>query len=82
MAVEVIYRVVKRNGDTAGEYMEKKLADAYDQRLDCMYSIVDLIAKADDSIAEDISEKIADVFIENRNELMAALKKVKDIPAS
>ena len=80
MAIEIVYRVIKRNGEQAGEYMDKKLADAHDQRLDCVYTIVDLISEEDTGLAEAAIEKIAERLIDNRQDLMAALKKVKDLP--
>lgn len=80
MAIEIVYRVIKRNGEQAGEYMDKKLADAHDQRLDCVYTIVDLINEVDTGLTEAAVEAIAERLIENRQDLMNALKKVKDIP--
>lgn len=80
MAIEIVYRVIKRNGEQAGEYMDKKLADAHDQRLDCVYTIVDLLNAEDTGLSEPALEAIAERLIDNRNELMAALKKVKDLP--
>ncbi|UTA46502.1 YebG family protein [Simiduia sp. 21SJ11W-1] len=82
MAIEVVYRVLKRNGEQAGEYMDKKLADAHDQRLDCVYTIVDLISEEDTGLTEAAIEAIAERLIDNRQDLMAALKKVKDLPQS
>lgn len=80
MAIEIVYRVIKRNGEQAGEYMDKKLADAHDQRLDCVYTIVDLISDVETGLGEDKVEMIAEKLIDNRQDLMAALKKVKDLP--
>lgn len=80
MAIEVVYRVLKRNGEQAGEYMDKKLADAHDQRLDCVYTIVDLISEEETGLTESAIESIAERLIDNRQDLMAALKKVKDMP--
>ena len=80
MAIEIVYRVLKRNGEQAGEYMDKKLADAHDQRLDCVYTIVDLISEQDTGLTEAAIENIAERLIDNRHDLMAALKKVKDLP--
>lgn len=80
MAIEIVYRVLKRNGEQAGEYMDKKLADAHDQRLDCVYTIVDLISEEDTGLTETAIEAIAERLIDNRQDLMAALKKVKDLP--
>lgn len=82
MAIEIVYRVIKRNGEQAGEYMDKKLADAHDQRLDCVYTIVDLINEVDTGLSEAAVEAIAEKMIDNRQDLMTALKKVKDLPAS
>ena len=81
MAIEIVYRVIKRNGEQAGEYMDKKLADAHDQRLDCVYTIVDLISEEETGLTESAIEAIAERLIENRHDLMTALKKVKDLPA-
>ena len=81
MAIEIVYRVIKRNGEQAGEYMDKKLADAHDQRLDCVYTIVDLISEEETGLTEAAIEAIAERLIENRHDLMTALKKVKDLPA-
>ena len=36
MTIEIVYRVRKPNGELAGEYMDKKQADAHDQKLDCI----------------------------------------------
>ncbi|MDN3640107.1 YebG family protein [Simiduia curdlanivorans] len=80
MAIEIVYRVIKRNGEQAGEYMDKKLADAHDQRLDCVYTIVDLISAEETGLTEAAIEAIAERLIENRQDLMTALKKVKDLP--
>ena len=80
MAIEIVYRVIKRNGEQAGEYMDKKLADAHDQRLDCVYTIVDLISTEETGLTEAAIEAIAERLIENRQDLMTALKKVKDLP--
>ena len=81
MAIEIVFRVIKRNGEQAGEYMDKKLADAHDQRLDCVYTIVDLISEEETGLTESAIEAIAERLIENRHDLMTALKKVKDLPA-
>ena len=80
MSIEVVYRVIKRDGNQAGEYMDKKLADAHDQRLDCIYTIVDLIEEKESGLSSDKLEGIAEHLIENRQNLMGALKKVKDLP--
>ncbi|MBB3168674.1 YebG family protein [Simiduia aestuariiviva] len=80
MAIEIVYRVLKRNGEQAGEYMDKKLADAHDQRLDCVYTIVDLISEEDTGLTESAIEALAERLIDNRQDLMSALKKVKDLP--
>ena len=61
--------------------MDKKLADAHDQRLDCVYTIVDLISEEETGLTESAIEAIAERLIENRHDLMTALKKVKDLPA-
>jgi dsDNA-binding SOS-regulon protein len=82
MAIEIVYRVLKRNGEQAGEYMDKKLADAHDQRLDCVYTIVDLISEEDTGLSEANIEALAERLIDNRHDVIAALKKVKDLPAA
>ena len=80
MPVEIIYRVIKRDGNQAGEYMDKKLADAHDQRLDCIYTIVDLIEEKESGLSPDSVEAIAEHLVDNRQDLLTALKKVKDMP--
>lgn len=82
MAIEVVYRVKKPNGELAGEYMDKKQADAHDQKLDCIYTIVDLIQSECDQLEDSVSEQIAECMVDNRQLLMASLKKVKDAPAA
>ncbi len=78
MSVEVVYRVVKTNGELAGEYMDKKLADAHDQKLDCIYTLVELMLEKSDALNEAAAEKIAEHMVDNKAALMNALKKVKD----
>lgn len=82
MSVEVVYRVVKTNGELAGEYMDKKLADAHDQKLDCIYTLVELMLEKSDALNEAAAEKIAEHMVDNKTEIMSALKKVKDLPAT
>lgn len=81
MSVEIVYRVVKTNGELAGEYMDKKLADAHDQKLDCIYTLVELMLEKSSHLDEASAEKIAEHLVDNKAELMSALKKVKDVPA-
>ncbi len=82
MTIEVVYRVKKPNGELAGEYMDKKQADAHDQKLDCIYTIVDLIQSECEQLDDAVSEQIAECMVENKQMLMGALKKVKDQPNS
>ncbi len=81
MTIEIIYRVKKPNGELAGEYMDKKEADAHDRRLDCIYTIVDLMVEGSSDLDLDLMEVIAEKLVERKQELMTALKKVKDSPA-
>ncbi|NJO13558.1 MAG: YebG family protein, partial [Gammaproteobacteria bacterium] len=79
MTIEVIYRVLKSNGELAGEYMDRKLAEAHDQKLDCIYAIVDLIADHAKGLDTKVIEGIAEHLVNNRQAVMSALKKVKDV---
>jgi dsDNA-binding SOS-regulon protein len=79
MSIEVIYRVLKSNGELAGEYMDRKLAEAHDQKLDCIYAIVDLIADHAKGLDAKVIEGIAEHLVNNRQTVMNALKKVKDV---
>ncbi len=79
MSIEVIYRVLKSNGELAGEYMDRKLADAHDQKLDCIYTIVDLIAEQAKGLDAKVIEGIAEHLVNNKQAVISALKKVKDI---
>ena len=81
MSIEVIYRVMKTNGELAGEYMDKKLADAHDQKLDGIYAIVDLISEQTKDLDAEVMEGIAEHLVNNKQVVMGALKKVKDLPA-
>jgi dsDNA-binding SOS-regulon protein len=80
MAVELIYRIRDRKGNIQGEYMEKKTADIIDQRLDVMYELSDSMHYLDASLSETQTEKLALWMMDNREELMKSLKRVKDIP--
>ncbi|WNO09205.1 YebG family protein [Teredinibacter sp. KSP-S5-2] len=80
MTIEVVYRVKKPNGELAGEYMDKKLADAHDQKLDCIYTIAELIQENCKELNEDLSEQVAECLVDNRDLLVSSLKKVKSIP--
>ncbi len=77
MSIEVIYRVLKSNGELAGEYMDKKEADAHDQKLDCIYVIAELVQEAT-SLSDEAAEKVAEHLVQKRADVMSALKKVKD----
>jgi dsDNA-binding SOS-regulon protein len=79
MSIEVIYRVLKSNGELAGEYMDRKLAEAHDQKLDCIYAIVDVIAEQAKGLDKKVIEGIAEHLVNNRQAVMIALKKVKDV---
>src|SRR5687767_2010907 len=79
MSIEVIYRVLKSNGELAGEHMDRKLAEAHDQKLDCIYAIVDLIAEHSKGLDAKAIEGIAEHLVNNRQTVMNALKKVKDV---
>jgi dsDNA-binding SOS-regulon protein len=79
MSIEVIYRVLKSNGELAGEYMDRKQAEAHDQKLDCIYAIVDLIADHSKSLDAKVIEGIAEHLVNNKQAVMNALKKVKDV---
>jgi uncharacterized protein len=81
MSIEVIYRVLKANGELAGEYMDRKLADAHDQKLDCIYAIVDLITEHSKGLDAKVIEGIAEHLVNNKQVVMSALKKVKDVAA-
>lgn len=81
MSVEVIYRVLKTNGELAGEYMDKKQADAHDQKLDCIYTLVELVLEHAKDIEESVAEGIAEHLVDNKSVVLSALKKVKDTPA-
>jgi len=81
MSIEVIYRVLKSNGELAGEYMDRKLAEAHDQKLDCIYAIVDLIAEQAKGLDTKVIEGIAEHLVNNKQTVMNALKKVKDVAA-
>jgi uncharacterized protein len=78
MSIEVIYRVLKSNGELAGEYMDRKLAEAHDQKLDCIYAIVDLITEQAKGLDTKVIEGIAEHLVNNRQTVMSALKKVKE----
>jgi len=79
MSIEVIYRVLKSDGELAGEYMDRKLAEAHDQKLDCIYAIVELIAEQAKGLDAKIVERIAEHLVNNKQTVMNALKKVKDV---
>lgn len=81
MSIEVIYRVLKSNGELAGEYMDRKLAEAHDQKLDCIYAIVDLISQQAKGLDAKIIEGIAEHLVNNKQAVVNALKKVKDVAA-
>jgi dsDNA-binding SOS-regulon protein len=81
MSIEVIYRVLKQNGELAGEYMDKKLADSHDQKLDSIYAIADLIKEQAKDLDFAVVEGIAEHLVDNRQAVVAALKKIKDSPA-
>ena len=81
MTIEIVYRVKKSNGELAGEYMDKKEADAHDRKLDCIYTIVDLMVEGSSDLDLDLMEVIAEKLVERKQELINALKKVKDFPA-
>jgi len=81
MSIEVIYRVLKANGELAGEYMDRKLADAHDQKLDCIYAIVDLIGEHAKGLDTKVIEGIAEHLVNNKQAIITALKKVKDVAA-
>ncbi|GAB1264873.1 YebG family protein [Aurantivibrio infirmus] len=78
MSIEVIYRVLKTNGELAGEYMDKKLADSHDQKLDCIYTITDLMLEASKALDADTAEGIAEHLVNNKQTMLDALKKVKE----
>jgi len=80
MSIEVIYRVLKNDGELAGEYMDKKLADSHDQKLDCIYTIADLILEQSTQLGAETAEAIAEYLANNKQTLLNALKKVKDMP--
>lgn len=78
MAIEVIYRVTDRKGKVVGEYMDSKLANIIDKRMDVMYEIADrLIATGLDESQADVT---AEMILNSRNDFMDLLKSVKDIP--
>lgn len=81
MTIQTIYRVLKNNGDLAGEYMDKKLADLHDQKLDSISAIAELISEQSPNLGEAEVEAIAEHLVNNKANLMAALKKIKDLPA-
>jgi dsDNA-binding SOS-regulon protein len=79
MSIEVIYRVLKSNGELAGEYMDRKLAEAHDQKLDCINAIAELIAEQSKGLDAKVIEGIAEHLVNNKQVVMNALKKVKDV---
>ena|ERR1044071_3601334 len=79
MSIEVIYRVLKANGELAGEYMDRKLAEAHDQKLDCIYAIVELITEQAKGLDTKVIEGIAEHLVNNKQAVLTALKKVKDV---
>jgi dsDNA-binding SOS-regulon protein len=81
MSIEVIYRVLKANGELAGEYMDRKLAEAHDLKLDCISAIVDLIEEPAKGVDPKVIEAIAEHLVNHKQALVAALKKVKDVAA-
>lgn len=80
MAIELIYRVRDRKGNIQGEYMDKKTADIIDHRLDVMYELSDCMADLDVGLSEAQTEKLALWMMDNRQDLIKSLKRVKDIP--
>ena len=80
MAIELIYRIRDRKGIIQGEYMDKKTADIIDQRLDVMYDLSDSMRELDAGLSDDQAEKLAVWMMDNREDLMKSLKRVKDIP--
>lgn len=80
MSIEVIYRVLKADGELAGEYMDKKLADSHDQKLDCIYIIADLMLEQAKQLGAETAEAIAEHLVNNKQSVLNALKKVKDVP--
>jgi len=81
MSIETIYRVRKHNGELAGEYMDKKEADAHDQKLDGIFAIAELISEQAQDLDEAKADAIAEHLVNNKPAVMAALKKIKDRPA-
>ena len=78
MSIQTIYRVLKNNGDLAGEYMDKKLADLHDQKLDSISAIAELISEQAPNLDEAEVEAIAEHLVNNKANLMAALIYLRD----
>lgn len=79
MAIEIVYRVIDRNGKVVGEYMDSKLANIIDKRTDVMYEMADkLIATG---LSEAQADSAAEMILNSRADFMELLKSVKDIPA-
>jgi len=79
MSITTVYRVLKTNGELAGEYVDKKLADAHDQKLDGIYAISELIEAKAPELSVQVVEAIAEHLVDNKSAVLAALKKIKDI---
>lgn len=77
MSIETVYRVIKANGDLAGEYMDKKQADLHDQKLDCIYLIAELVGASPVSLDDAQAERVAEYLVDNKAQVLSALKKVK-----
>jgi len=78
MAIEVIYRVTDKHGKVVGEYMDSKLANIIDKRMDVMYEMSEKLIET--GLSEEQADQAAELILNERQMFMDLLKSVKDIP--
>ncbi len=80
MTIRTVHQVISKKGTMIGEYMDLKHARDMDNRTDVLYYIADMIEGQ--GVDENTAEKIAEHLINDdiRNELLARLKTVKNMP--
>ncbi len=80
MTIRTVHQVISKKGLVIGEYMDLKHARDMDNRTDVLYYIAEMIEGQ--GVDENTAEKIAEHLIDDgvRNELLARLKTVKDMP--
>ncbi|WP_415913020.1 YebG family protein [Neptuniibacter sp. QD37_11] len=80
MPIINVYRVVDRKGNLIGEYMDKKVADIVDKRMDAQYDLADKMQELGLELTEQQCEALGGWMVEAREDIKDVLKGLKDIP--